>query len=160
MPTFLAMLRSAGRSPADRSPIRPGPRSAAAGRPCAPPRGEAGFLLIEVLISALLVGLIVVATLTGFDVVNRASVSQRQHDEAIVLAAQSQEQLRSDPASALLTLMTTPHSYTQLVGGAVYTIKQAAELLPAGGSSANCSVTESKRQSGNAFRITSTVTWL
>ena len=76
-----------------------------------------------------------------------------------MLAAQSQEQLRSDPASALQTLSVSPHSYTQTISGTVFTVTQNAELLPAGGSNANCSITESKRQSGNAYRITSTVTW-
>ena len=125
------MLRSAGRPPADRLPNRFGPARrrlrAAAGAPPA----EAGFLLVEVIISALLVGLIVIATLTGFDVVNRASASQRQHDQAALLAAAvpgaAAQRSRSHPADAP---MASPHSYTQTVGGAVYTIKQSAELLP------------------------------
>ena len=120
---------------------------------------EAGDTLVEVIISAMLVGLIVVATLQGFDVVNRTSESQRVHNEAAVLAAQSQENLRSLPASSLILLKASPHVYAQTVGGTVYTITQSAALLPAGKSSASCSVTESKRQSGNAFSITSTVSW-
>ena len=116
-------------------------------------------MLIEVVISALLVGLIVIATLTGFDVVNRTTADQRQRDEAAVLAAQSQEQLRSDPASALELLETSPHQYTQASGGNTYTITQQAKILGAGESSAACNVTQKTRQSGNAIRVTSTVTW-
>ncbi len=124
------------------------------------PTSEAGDTLIEVIISALLVGLIVVGTLTAFGNVDRATAQQRAHDEAAVLAAQSQEQLRSDPATALESIGTTGHSYTQTVSRTIYTITQKAELQPQSGSGASCSVTETTRQSGNAFAISSTVTWL
>ncbi len=153
------MLRSAGRFPIGRSSFRAGRRLIAARLHGSGGGSEAGFLLVEVIISAMLVGLIVVATLQGFDVVNRTSENQRVHNEAAVLAAQSQESLRSLPASSLILLKASPHVYTQTVGGTVYTITQNAALLPAGKSSASCSVTESKRQSGNAFSITSTVSW-
>ena len=170
MPTFLAMLRSADRPAVDRSPAHSGARARGSAVDSAAPshrlagarraaRSQDGFLLIEIIISTLLVALIVVATLTGFDVVNRASADQRQRNEAAVLAAQSQEQLRSDPASALQTLAGSAHSYTQTVSGTNFTVTQNAELLPVGGSNANCSITESKRQSGNAYRITSSVSW-
>ncbi|MFI4985567.1 MAG: hypothetical protein ACHQAV_06250 [Solirubrobacterales bacterium] len=134
------------------------------GSPARPPRRtlaepEGGFMLIEVIISALLVATIVIATLTGFDVVNRTTADQRQHDQAIVLASQSQEQLRSDPSSTLQTLESSPHSYTAVVSGTTYTITQQAQLLPAGEYSASCAVNETKRQSTNAFKITSKVTW-
>jgi type II secretory pathway pseudopilin PulG len=123
---------------------------------------ERGDTLIEVVISALVVGLIVVGTLTGFSDVDRATAQQRAHNEAAVLADQSQEQLRSDPASVLETIAppSAGHSYEQTVSGTIYTITQKAELQPQTGSGASCSVTETKRQSGNAFSITSTVTWL
>jgi Tfp pilus assembly protein PilV len=153
------MLRSAGRSSTDRSPISPGPRSIARGGHAPGLRSDEGFLLIEVIVSALLVGIIVIATLTGFDVVNRTSADQRQRNEAALLAAQSQEQLRTEPASALQALKAAPHSYAQTFGGTTYTVKQTAELQGSGGSSSACSVTESERQSGNGFRITSTVSW-
>ena len=68
------MLRSVGRAAADRAPIRPGLRPVACRRPGLAIRSDAGFLLIEVMVSALVVGLIVVATLTGFDVANRATM--------------------------------------------------------------------------------------
>ena len=116
-------------------------------------------MLIEVVITSLLVGLIVVATLTGFDVVNRTTAAQRQHDVAAALAAQSQEQLRSDPASALESLETTPHVYTQASGGNTYTIIQEAKILGAGEFSAACNVTQKNRQSGNAIRVWTTVKW-
>ncbi len=155
MLTLPATPRSRDRSQPDRSRTGPG-RPTPAG-PLSRASSEEGFLLIEVLISAVLVALIVVATFTGFDVVNRTSADQRQRNEAAVLAAQSQEQLRSDPASTLQLIGA--HEYTQVVAGTTYKITQGAELQPGSGSSANCSVTETKRQSGNAYRITSKVTW-
>jgi Tfp pilus assembly protein PilV len=121
--------------------------------------GEDGFMLLEVVITALLVGLITVATLTGFDAVDRNTAAQRQHDEASFLAAASQEQLRSDPASALETLELSPHQFTQTSGGNTYTITQHTKILGAGESSAACSVVQKNRQSANAIRVTSTVTW-
>src|ERR1700694_920713 len=156
MPTLPATPRSRDQSQPDRSRARPG-RTIAAFPSSRAPRSEEGFLLVEVMISAVLVGLIVVATFTGFDVVNRTSADQRQRNEAAVVAAQSQEQLRSDPASTLQLLSF--HEYTQVVAGTTYKITQSAELQPTGGSGANCSVTEAKRQSGNAYRITSKVKW-
>jgi Tfp pilus assembly protein PilV len=120
---------------------------------------EDGFLLIEVIISALLVGLIVIATLTGFDVVNRTSADQRRHNDAAVLAAQSQEQLRSDPASALNALATSPHEYTRTVNGTIYTITQEAKHVAASGQTTGCSATQSTAQTGANFQVASTVTW-
>ncbi len=111
------------------------------------------------MISALLVAIVVVGTLSGFDAVNRTTTDQRQHNQAALLAAESQEHLRSVPATSLELLETSPFSYTRTTGGTTYTITQKAELQPASGSSGGCSVIETERQSGNAFRITSTVTW-
>ncbi len=125
----------------------------------APLRAETGDTLIEVVISAFLVGLVVVGMLTGFGAIGRASSEEREHNQAIALADQSQEQLRSDPASTLEAIGTAGHSYTQILGGVSYTILQKAELLPESGSNAACNVTETKRQSGNAFGISSSVTW-
>src|ERR1700687_6123709 len=91
---------------------------------------QRGDTLIEVLISSFVVGLIVVGTLMGFSAVDGLSAQAREHNEAATLANQSQEQLRTDPASVLETLGATGHSYTQTIGGTTYTIKQTAEMLP------------------------------
>ena len=107
----------------------------------------------------MMVALIVVATFTGFTVANRTTAEERQHDEAAVLAAQSQEQLRSDNASALEKIRASPYTYTQTVGGTVYSIKQEVGFASGAESSTECSVTEPTRQAGNALRVASTVTW-
>lgn len=118
-----------------------------------------GFLLVEVMISALLVALIVVATFNGFAVANKASSDSRQRDQAALLAAQSQEQLRSEPATALDVLEQNPHKYTSTVGGTEYTISQEAKPLGSSGSTTGCNVSETRASTGANFLVISTVTW-
>jgi len=158
--TTLSKIRLSRRFP--RSLIgRPRIRSVPCGaRPYAVLRlgSEDGFLLIEVLVSAMLVALIVVATVTGFNVVDRTTANTRQHSEAALLAAQSQEQLRTAPASALDALAITPHGYAATVGGTKYTITQSAKLIgPSGAGS--CSVTEKSTNAAPNVQITSSVSW-
>jgi Tfp pilus assembly protein PilV len=120
---------------------------------------EAGDTLIEVLISSLLVGLIVVAMFNGFSETNRVSQDERSHNQATVLAAQSQEQLRSDPAPTLDTLASTPHEYTQTVGGTVYTITQSAQFVNGSGAAAGCSNSKNESEATKYLEISSSVTW-
>jgi hypothetical protein len=114
---------------------------------------------MEVLISTLLVGLIVVATFSGFSATNRVSQDERAHDQATVLAAQSQEQLRSDPATTLNALASSAHEYTQTVGGTVYTITQSAKLVNGSGTATSCSNTKSEHEASNYLSVTTSVTW-
>jgi Tfp pilus assembly protein PilV len=123
------------------------------------PRRQDGFLLIEVMISALLVSLIVTATFNGLDVVTRITKDQRHHGQAEILAAQSQEQLRSEPASALDVIETNPHKYTVAVGGATYTIIQEAKPVSASGNTTGCNATETTAQTGANILVTSKVSW-
>jgi type II secretory pathway pseudopilin PulG len=67
----------------------------------APLRAESGMSLIEVVVAALIVGLITVGTLTGFDSAGRASADQRAQAQATVLAQQDEERLRGLPAATL-----------------------------------------------------------
>ena len=120
---------------------------------------EEGFLLVEVLVSVLLVALIVVATLNGFDAATRVTADQRHHSQATLLAAQSQEQLRSDPASALDTLESSPHTFTSMIGGTKYTVVQEAKPINSAGQAATCKFSETTSQNGAYIQISSTVTW-
>jgi Tfp pilus assembly protein PilV len=122
-------------------------------------RGEDGFLLIEVMVSVLLVGLIAVATFNGFAVASRFSADQRRHSEAALLAAQSQEQLRSDPATALDALESAPHSYTKTVNGTEFTITQEAKAVSSSGSATGCTFSETSKEHGANVLVTSAVTW-
>jgi type II secretory pathway pseudopilin PulG len=123
------------------------------------PRAENGFLLIEVLVSSLMVALIATATFSGFDIAGRTAADGRARDQAGLLASQAQEQLRSEPASALDELQSTPHSFTAKAGGTTYTIVQEAKPVGSSGNTTGCSVSEKTAQSGANFQITSTVTW-
>jgi Tfp pilus assembly protein PilV len=122
--------------------------------------GEEGFLLVEVMMSSLIVALIVVATFNGLDTATKISADQRRHDEAAILAAQSQEQLRSEPATALVALETNPHKYTRTIGGTTYTITQGAKAAGKSGEeeTTECSVSATKSETIN-IQINSTVTW-
>ena len=123
------------------------------------PRAADGFLLIEVIISSLIVAVVVVSTLTGFDVINRSTADERNHNQAAVLAAQSQEQLRTDSVSTLDALETSPHTYTRVVGGTTYSITQEAKAVNGSQSSTGCSVTNTTGQTAASVQITSSVTW-
>lgn len=118
-----------------------------------------GFLLIEVLISTLLVGLMVIATYNGLDSINRSTAEQRRHNEAAELAIQSQEQLRSDSATSLLALPSSGHSYTVTVGGTQYTVTQKASYGN-GGEQTGCNASEKGNETkGTYILISSSVTW-
>jgi prepilin-type N-terminal cleavage/methylation domain-containing protein len=144
MRTFLSSIRPH----ADRTSLVP--RRAAA---------QDGFTLIEVIVSALMLALIVAGTFSGFEAADQSTAQDRLQDEAAVLAAQSQDQLRSAPASALEALATAAHTYTRQAAGVSFTIKQEARFVGGPEGSAGCSVTEHKSQVTNALRITSTVSW-
>ena len=122
-------------------------------------RDQDGFLLIEVLISSMIVALMAVATVTGFTALNKESAEERHRDEAAVLAAQSQEDMRSDPVTTLLAFKEEGgNTYTAAVAGTTYTILQKASFGN-GSEATGCSATESTKGQGAYVRISSTVTW-
>jgi type II secretory pathway pseudopilin PulG len=71
---------------------------------------QGGFMLLEVVISALLVGLIAVATFAGFDSAGRIRGDERSHAQATVLVQQDEERLRGLTTTQLAQLGTAePH---------------------------------------------------
>lgn len=153
--TFFSRLRhTAQRS---RSVALPRPRALPAVAPAArgiPPLGsESGFLLIEVMISALLVALIVVATLTGFDVTNRATADERSHAQATVLAQQDEDRLRGLQISALSGLSETRKV---TYNGTVYEIKSTAKFISDATGTESCTAAAA---SADYIQTTSSVTW-
>ncbi len=117
-------------------------------------------MLVEVVITAFIVGLIVVGTLNGFSVANATSADQRRHNNAAVLAAESQEQLRSDPANALEALENTPHTYTQTLNNTTYTIKESAKFINDKTQASTCTApSEASKQNSSYLQITSVVSW-
>ncbi len=115
---------------------------------------------MEVLISALIVGLIVVGTFTGIDVAQSTGISERDHNEAILLSSESQESLRSAPASTFdSSTGVWEHAYTKSINGESYSVTQKASFLNSGGEAAACSATNTTRQETNSLRLTSVVSW-
>lgn len=129
-------------------------------------RTEDGLTLIEVVITTLFVALIVVGTLTGFQDISRTSADERFHNEATLLAAQSQEQLRSDPASTLNLISGTEnhsHTYTVPIEKNTYTVTQEATYFNESKPGSDCLATaaneSSSKNDGAYLRVTSRVTW-
>lgn len=61
------------------------------------PRADSGMTLIEVIVSALLVALIAIGTLTGLTDANKVAGNERVHAQATTIAQQNEEQLRGAP---------------------------------------------------------------
>jgi Tfp pilus assembly protein PilV len=122
-------------------------------------RADGGFMLIEVMISALLLGLVAAATVTGVDSINSNSANQRSHEEANLLAAQSQEQLRSDPIGLLEKLVRETNTYSTTLNATTYKVAQEATELNGSAKATTCSATSTAGTAAPNFRITSAVTW-
>jgi Tfp pilus assembly protein PilV len=112
-----------------------------------------GFALLEVLLSAVIVALIVIATFTGFDVTQRATAGERAHAQADVLAQQDEDRMRG---FAIDKLSGFSETRTVTYNGTVYTIVSTGEFLADSTESPSC-----VKEAGSAsyVRTTSKVTW-
>src|SRR5271155_1991301 len=99
-----------------------------------PLTSQAGFMLLEVVISALLVGLIAVGTLAGFEAAGKAGSDQRAHAQATELAAQDEERLRGGTE-------TEPETKTASYSGTTFTITSSAQYASAAKESLSCETT-------------------
>jgi Tfp pilus assembly protein PilV len=114
---------------------------------------DQGFAIIEVIVSALLVGMIVVATFTGFAVTNRVSSDERTHSLADALAQQDEERLRGKLASVLSGLSETREV---TYGGTKYTITSKGGFISDASATESCT---SGATSADYIRTTSEVSW-
>jgi Tfp pilus assembly protein PilV len=118
---------------------------------------SAGFALIEVIVAALLVGLIVAGTFDAFVVANRASANQRQHNQATLIADQDEERLRGEQ----LTKLTQTGHETKAVpeGGTTYTVESLAEYITQGTETdaLTCNTSSGVAES---IKTTSIVSWV
>ncbi len=156
MLTFHAMLRSARGARAGAGRRATGLRNSRAVVALTADGGsESGVTLIEVMISAMLVAIIAIGTLAGFDSAGRATADERAHNQATVLAAADEERLRGLNASELgqMGTVTLP---TVTENGTKFTIESSARFVSAAKESFTCETT-----SGTADYIetTSKVTW-
>ncbi|HSZ05578.1 MAG TPA: hypothetical protein VK778_10325 [Solirubrobacteraceae bacterium] len=117
-----------------------------------------GFLLIEVMISALVLGLVAAATITGVTAINVNDANQRLHNQAALLAAQSQEQLRSDPITLLEKLVRQSNTYSTKASGVTYKVTQEVSELNGSAKTTACTAIEHSSTGSPNFRITSAVT--
>ena len=137
--TFSARLRARGRSSIGR-------RSLAT---------EAGDTLIEVIVSALLLGIIVVGTFTGLNSTNQSTSIDRARSQADALAEQDEERLRSLPVATLAKLETTPEAKTVEQNGTKYTVTSNAKYVVDSTATTSCAATA---LSAEYIGTTSTVT--
>jgi Tfp pilus assembly protein PilV len=137
--TFSARLRVHGRSSIGR-------RSLAA---------EAGDTLIEVIVSALLLGIIVVGTFTGLNSTNKSTSIARARSQANALAEQDEDRLRSLPVTTLAKLETAPEAKTVEQNGAKYTVTSSARYVIDNTATTSCASTA---LSAEYIQTTSTVT--
>jgi Tfp pilus assembly protein PilV len=95
------------------------------------PASQRGDTLIEVVVSALLLAVIVVGTLTGLNSANRASSQDRARSQADVLAQQEEEQFRSLPILKLSELSIThePVVHEVNASGTTYVITSTAKYI-------------------------------
>jgi len=117
--------------------------------------GEAGFSLIEILATSLIVMLIAAGVAQGLIAGAHLSGYQRTHTQADEVAQQDQERLRGLSAKQLSAL-ATPQTYTSTLDGTVYTVTSSASLLSSSGSS---SCTSTGTGAIAYYHTTSTVTW-
>ncbi|MGA9315510.1 MAG: type II secretion system protein [Solirubrobacteraceae bacterium] len=119
-----------------------------------PPLGsERGDTLIEVVISAALISLVVIAVLFGLDSTNRATANSRARSQADGLAQQDEERLRSEPIKKLTEL---ERKENVTVGATTYTITTTAKYIADATGTQSCS---SSVPTADYLKTISTVTW-
>jgi Tfp pilus assembly protein PilV len=117
------------------------------------PGSERGDTLIEVVISAALISLVVIAVLFGLNSTNRATANSRARSQADALAQQDEERLRSEPIKKLTEL---ERKETVTVGATTYTITTTAKYIADETSTASCT---SSVPTADYLKTISIVTW-
>ncbi len=115
---------------------------------------QSGISMIEVIMSALIVALIAVGTLTGFDSASRATGNERAHNQATLLAAQDEDRLRGLNVTELEQLGVSSRTVTE--NGTTFTIKSSAQYVSASSEELTC---ETSGGGANYLQTTSTVSW-
>ncbi len=120
------------------------------------PRSEAGFALIEVIVSAAVLAVVALAVLSGIDAANGASAREKARAVAASLAEQDQERLRTMPVDML---KSPPQAADATVDGVTYKIKSEAKWITddVGGTPA-CGAGSSGENQVEYLQIKTTVT--
>jgi Tfp pilus assembly protein PilV len=114
---------------------------------------ESGDTLIEVVISAALISLVVIAVLFGLDSTNRATANSRARSQADALAQQDEERLRSEPVRKISEIK---REETVKVGSTTYTIATTTKYIADATGTASCT---SSVPTADYLKTISTVTW-
>lgn len=115
-------------------------------------RGEAGFTLIEVMASALVVVLLSASALIALGGVTRSSYDDRVRSEAQALAQQNEDKLRGFNVNEISNLNQTLPAVT--LDGTAFTIKEVASYVTASTGTPSCT-----NPSADYLQTKSTVTW-
>ena len=124
----------------------------------APPRhqNEDGFALLEVIISAALLAVMVIAVFTTFDVANKVSGEEKARAVAASIAQREIEFMRSLPFAQLSTLEEkgTEARPDEQVDNVTYTVTRRASWIPRGTATTSCTAAGTP----DRMKVTSTVT--
>ncbi len=116
-------------------------------------RSQAGFAVLEVLVSALLLAITCLGAFAAIDAATRSTADERQRAEAAGLAQQDQARLRSMRISDLANLHQT-RTVTQ--DGTPFTVTSDGDFVTDSTGTAACTPGTA---SADYVRITSTATW-
>jgi type II secretory pathway pseudopilin PulG len=117
-------------------------------------RGQAedGFILIEVLVSALILAIVAGAVLALITATTHSAASGRDHSIAFAIAQEEQARMRTMRISALKELPGTPRPVT--VGGRTFTVESRGKFVNSTTGTSSCS---GEGVSADYVEITSTV---
>jgi type II secretory pathway pseudopilin PulG len=117
---------------------------------------EDGFALLEVIVSAALLAVMILAVFTTFDVANHVSGQEKARAVAASLAQREQEYMRSLPAATLATIADegTQTLPTKQVDNVPYIITRSAEWLARGNQTKSC---QSNSNAPDYLKVVSTV---
>lgn len=119
-----------------------------------PPPAEDGFILIEVLVSALVLAIASVGVMALLQATTHSAAAERHHSEAYALAQEDQARLRSMRLSALNRLEQT-HEVS--LDGTQFTVQSSGVFV--NNTTSQPSSCTAGTTSADYVRITSTVSW-
>jgi Tfp pilus assembly protein PilV len=116
--------------------------------------GEAGFALVEVMVSAVLLIVLALAMLPVLDISASRAGTNRSRSVAANLAKDEQQRLRSLDVSA--SLSNYRGTQTKTVAGVAYTVNSRTDWVRDAGGAVSCTTDQSAVQ---YLKLTTTVTW-
>ncbi len=122
--------------------------------PSAKPKStdEDGFILIEVLVSALILAIVAGAVLALITATTHSEAAQRWRSQALGLAQEDQARMRT---MRITNLIAAPITRTEVVSGTTFTIESRGVFINNATSSTSCTA---QNASADYVKITSTVT--